>query len=153
MKFPYKSVIITGLIIALILGAYNIYVYFFTGVKTQIALYGSIESGVSASGYIIRDEHILVNEDGRFLTSIISDGERVSAGSAVASLYSAELDSAVQTELVQINERIHNLERMKSLGRSMNTQGAGAENTVKDNIADIMKYSHYGNGTLAKGGA
>ena len=65
MKFPYKTVIAAGLAIAVLLGVYNIYVYFFTSIKTQVALYGSIETGVSARGYIIRDEHILVNEDGR----------------------------------------------------------------------------------------
>ena len=147
MKFPYKTVIITGLVIALLLGAYNIYVYFFTGVKTQIALYGSVETGVSAEGYIVRDEHILVNEDGRFLSSIVSDGERVSAGTAVAALYSTEVDSAVQAELAELSERILNLERMNSLGKSVQADGVGAESAVKENVESIMKYAHYGNGT------
>lgn len=146
MKFPYKTVIAAGVIIAVILGVYNIYVYFFTGVKTQVVLYGSIETGVSAKGYIVRDEHILVNESGRYLASIASDGDRVSAGTAVAALYSAELDSAVQTELAELNERILNLERVSSLGESVQLDEIGAENAVKENISNIMKYAHYGDG-------
>ena len=146
-KFPYKLVISIGIGIAVILGIYNLYILVNPKIRTQIATTGTIEEYISADGFVIRDEQILVQDTGLVVDSLVADGERVAKDSQVAVLYHSSIDPAVQANLKSINERILSLERLKEQNEDVASADAGRiESLTKAKVLELMRYSHFGQG-------
>ena len=146
-KFPYKLVISIGIGIAVILGIYNLYILVNPKIRTQIATTGTIEEYISADGFVIRDEQILVQDTGLVVDSLVADGERVAKDSQVAVLYHSSIGPAVQANLKSINERILSLERLKEQNEDVASADAGRiESLTKAKVLELMRYSHFGQG-------
>ena len=146
-KFPYKLVISIGIGIAVILGIYNLYILVNPKIRTQIATTGTIEEYISADGFVIRDEQILVQDTGLVVDSLVADGERVAKDSQVAVLYHSSIDPAVQANLKSINERILSLEQLKEQNEDVASADAGRiESLTKAKVLELMRYSHFGQG-------
>ena len=77
----------------------------------------------------------------------MADGERVSKGTLVATVYNTEVDSETRSKLKNLNEKITNLEQLmaNSSSSSVNDEYK-LESMAKSRIGDIIKYAHNGEG-------
>ena len=79
-------------------------------VETENAVPISIENMVSSTGYIMRYERVLDAVGTGTVFSVVDDGEKVSAGMAVANVYSSEEAAAIKSRIDEIDEKLDILE-------------------------------------------
>ena len=107
----------------------------------ETALLATVEDTVDAEGVLLFNESYVAG-DGT-LGYLVADGERVSAGTAVAEVYSDASQAGLRQQLTQINEQIDLLQK------SQNTTSAQMETLRKDrsaslyNLMDALDSSDY----------
>lgn len=86
---------------------------------TTTAAYGyTVDETISASGYVVRSERVLEDEAGGLLRLARSEGERVSVGGTVASVYADQASLDRQNEIDAMEARIGQLEYVQSASLS-----------------------------------
>ena len=107
----------------------------------ETALLATVEDTVDAQGVLLFGESYVAG-DGT-LGYLVDDGERVSAGTAVAEVYSDASQAGLRQQLTQINDQIELLQK------SQNTTSAQLETLRKDrsaalyNLMDSLDRSNY----------
>lgn len=107
----------------------------------ETALLATVEDTVDAQGVLLFNESYVAG-DGT-LGYLVDDGERVSAGTAVAEVYSDASQAGLRQQLTQINDQIELLQK------SQNTTSAQLETLRKDrsaalyNLMDSLDRSNY----------
>ena len=108
---------------------------------SETALLATVEDTVDAQGVLLFSESYVAG-DGT-LGYLVDDGERVSAGTAVAEVYSDASQAGLRQQLTQINDQIELLQK------SQNTTSAQLETLRKDrsaalyNLMDSLDRSNY----------
>ncbi len=95
----------------------------------ETALLATVEDTVDADGVLLFDESYVAG-DGT-LGYLVADGERVSAGTAVAEVYSDASQAALRQQLTQLGDQIDLLQK------SQNTTSAQMETLRKDRSAAL----------------
>ena len=95
----------------------------------ETALLATVEDTVDAEGVLLFDESYVAG-DGT-LGYLVADGERVSAGTAVAEVYSDASQAALRQQLTQMGDQIDLLQK------SQNTTSAQMETLRKDRSAAL----------------
>ena len=95
----------------------------------ETALLATVEDTVDAEGVLLFNESYVAG-DGT-LGYLVADGERVSAGTAVAEVYSDASQAGLRQQLTQINDQIDLLQK------SQNTTSAQMESLRKDRSAAL----------------
>ena len=95
----------------------------------ETALLATVEDTVDAEGVLLFDENYVAG-DGT-LGYLVADGERVSAGTAVAEVYSDASQAALRQQLTQLGDQIDLLQK------SQNTTSAQMETLRKDRSAAL----------------
>lgn len=86
---------------------------------TTTAAYGyTVDETISASGYVVRSERVLEDNDSGLLRLARAEGERVSVGGAVASVYADRASLDRQSEIDALEARIEQLEYVQSASLS-----------------------------------
>ena len=140
-KILIVLVAILGLVVILInvLGAFD------NRIATKVATIGKIEKNIETEGYIIRDEYVIFSKNGCFIDSAVDEGERVSKGEYLATVYENGTDSTIYNDVKMLNERILSLEKLTiAEGGIHNVQPT--DNFLKSKIPSVIEASHKGNG-------
>ena len=111
-----KRVAIGFLSVVLVLCVFVYVIFHITGgfaaeISTVPALRGQYLERDEAQGYIFRQESPVSRMQGGTVSYNVSDGERVSMGMSVATLYESGGDRQLTSRLVEIDRRIELLER------------------------------------------
>jgi len=86
---------------------------------TTAAAYGcTVDETVSASGYVVRSERVLEDNDSGLLRLARAEGERVSVGGTVAAVYADQASLDRQSEIDALEARIEQLEYVQSASLS-----------------------------------
>ena len=107
----------------------------------ETALLTTVEDTVDAQGVLLFSESYVAGNG--TLGYLVDDGERVSAGTAVAEVYSDASQAGLRQQLTQINDQIELLQK------SQNTTSAQLETLRKDrsaalyNLMDSLDRSNY----------
>ncbi len=88
------------------LQAYN---YFSSPLMTTLVYNYQVEESVSLSGFVVRQEQLLTDEGSGLLRLQREEGERVSRGGAVASVYADQASLDRQTEIAALESRIEQI--------------------------------------------
>lgn len=100
-------------VVSLALASYfgvQVYRYFMDPLSTTMAYSYQVEEEVSLSGYVVREELVLPNEDSGMLRLDRMEGERVSAGGTVATVYADQTSLNRQEEIKTLTSRIEQLQ-------------------------------------------
>ncbi len=84
--------------------------YFGDPLTTTLAYAYQVEDAVSVSGYMIRDEQLLPNEADGLLQLKRTEGEKISRGGVVATLYANQASLDRQTEIDAVRMRLEQLQ-------------------------------------------
>lgn len=77
--------------------------------KTVVAQYGKIEQVIATTGFIARDEKVLMDGDYGEAKYFVSEGEKVAKGQKLAEIHREKLDDKSLEELEIINSRIESI--------------------------------------------
>lgn len=98
--------------------------YFDDPLMTSLAYDYQVEESVDVSGYVVRQELVLTDSVSGSLQLHRSEGERISVGGVVATVYADQASLDRQTEITTLKQRLEQLEYAQS-------SALGAEATVK----------------------
>ena len=110
--------------------------YFVDPLSTTLAYSYQVEDEMNLSGYVVREERVLADEASGLLRLNRAEGERVSAGGTVATVYADQASLDRQTEIDALTTRIEQLQYAKEAA-------LGAEVSLKlDNqiIQTVLEY-------------
>ena len=88
----------------------GIYRYFEDPFSTTLAYTYQISQGVDVTGYVVRQESVLPDEDAGVLRLARAEGEKVSRGGTVATVYADSDTLRRQTEVDELSTRIEQLQ-------------------------------------------
>lgn len=88
----------------------GIYRYFEDPFSTTLAYTYQISQGVDVTGYVVRQESVLPDEDAGVLRLARAEGEKVSRGGTVATVYADSDALRRQTEVDELSTRIEQLQ-------------------------------------------
>ena len=86
------------------------YRYFADPLTTTLAYNYQVEDSIDLSGYVVRQEQVLADDSGGLLRLRREEGERVSNGGVVASVYADQASLDRQTEIGALETRIEQLQ-------------------------------------------
>ena len=86
------------------------YHYFDDPMLTTLAYTYQVEDSVEISGCMVRQEQVLTGDGGSLMQLRRSEGERVSTGGVIASVYANQASLDRQNEMETLNDRIAQLE-------------------------------------------
>lgn len=107
--------------------------------STETVTYYEYEKSVSGSGYVLRDEIIVTNEAPGVFEPFVNDGERVSRNAKVGTVISGMPDDDTIAELVQLNDRIDDIEKSNIIAKLYQTDTMRIMNAVSGNVKDIRE--------------
>lgn len=105
--------------LAVIFAGFRVYQAVLPDYRTETVVSGTTEDFLSASGYLVREEYVLPDDQGGIKQLHFREGEKVGKGQAVATVYQSEDAVALQEELDAL------LTREKQLSSA----AVGAENS------------------------
>ena len=86
------------------------YRYFADPLTTTLAYNYQVEDSIDLSGYVVRQEQVLEDDGGGLLRLRREEGERVSRGGAVASVYADQSSLDRQAEISTLESRVEQLQ-------------------------------------------
>ena len=123
------AVVIVFLLLAALYVGYQAMQVLFPPNTYETALLATVEDTVDAEGVLLFEERYVAG--GGTLGYLVADGERVSAGTAVAEIYSDAAQATLRQQLTQINDQIDLLQR------SQNTTSVQLESLRKNRSAAL----------------
>ncbi|MDR3644469.1 MAG: HlyD family efflux transporter periplasmic adaptor subunit [Clostridia bacterium] len=98
---------------------YQAYSAFHVSVSTQRAQLRTVEDQIAATGFVLRNETLITTKAGGIVDYLVSDGERVEKGGAVASVYPTAEQAEIEREIRQLDNRIKQLQITAVAGNTM----------------------------------
>ena len=133
--FPY----LIGIFLIAFLGI-NIYEAVSSPIITELVHFGELENSVCTTGYVLRNEVLVPSPATGTLSCIVKEGERVSKGEKIASIYVGNADEATQIRLNRVLERLSEYSKDKETKNYLSEDIDAAEVQIS-NIIDAMIHS------------
>lgn len=114
------------------------YRYFSDPLTTTLAYSYQVEESVSLSGYVVRQEQVLPDDSGGLLRLQREEGERVSRGGVVASVYADQASLDRQTEISALEARIEQLQYAQNAAGSSEVS-MKLDTQIMQNIVEYQK--------------
>ena len=109
-SFATKAIMTAVTLVLLAYFGIQGYRYFTDPLSTTLAYTYQVEESVSLSGYVVRREQVLPDDTSGLLRLRREEGERVSAGGVVATVYADQASLDRQTEIDSLDDRIEQLQ-------------------------------------------
>ncbi len=98
--------------------AFNIFSVVSSDIVVETATLYNISDSISALGIAVRDERIVVQEEGGIREYLVENGEKVAKGSVVANVYSSPEAAANSLEIKLLEQRLEQLQLLSGVGES-----------------------------------
>lgn len=134
-------------IIAVAVAVFCLVIALDTDVKTEIVQNGTMEVVTPVSGTIVRQETLLTSNYGGNVDRVIQEGERVSKGMLVASVYKEQIDLETQKKLQAVNERIREVTENQAEMQVFASDMTALDNRMKAEVDEVIQGAMLGGGT------
>ena len=89
--------------------------------SVTLAYHYEVERAVDLTGFVVREERVLPDEEGGLLRIQRAEGERVAAGGTVASIYADQASLDRQAEIESLESRVEQLQYAQDLALAAET--------------------------------
>ncbi len=138
----FNKVVLVGI---LILYLWSLYTYLNTPVKTEIVHYGTMEDSINTTAYVIRTENLLYSNVTGGFSPIAQEGERVSKGAKVATVYKNNVDESVKQRITEINERIAHIKNNQANDTIFSGDIKKLEDRIDLKVEELIHASYHKN--------
>lgn len=115
-------------------------------VTTELARYGYLENAVEVDGLVVRTEQVMTTDSGGVFESTFAEGQRVSNGQKIGTVYKGEVSPAVASELNSINTKLSQLSAQDGAQKLAFDDVYKIDSQISARIDDIVGYAIDGNG-------
>ena len=130
--------IIFALVVLVFLG-HQAYSSLYKPIKTEIADYFEVVSGVSAQGVIIRNEIVITNNASGALHYITTDGTRAAKGGIIAEIYSDSSISGKISRMHAIESELENISQIEDYNNVMAPDMDIVGGKVNDSLNAVIR--------------
>lgn len=134
----YKKAIALFLVILTLFVGHRFYLNHVFGLKTEVALKGTINKSVYTDGFIIRKETEIVNNIGSSVNFLLNDGEKINKGGVIAQIYKNESNNLQQKELDKIDKEIANLESLENDKNKISTNLTSLDKRIHQDLKSLF---------------
>ena len=106
-------------------------------IKTETAMHGTMWYSVEVEGFAIRDEEVVIGEGGK-LSFAVEDGNRVSNGGVVATVFSSEEEAKKYSQLEILKAKIDALTSLDSMKETYQLSPQFYEEKIKAQILKLQ---------------
>ena len=140
LKKTNKLTYIIPIIIAavLIYFAVSMLTTSFSMVYVEAAQYATVTKKTASDAYILRAESYITNDQAGIICYNIKDGEKVSAGGVIATIYESETDVINVTKINELNEEINNLKKLNSMSQVLGVSLESINKALNKNLTDFI---------------
>lgn len=141
MKKSKKVVafILVSLILAYII--YAIYLLIVNPTDTYIIKQGTLSEEDTVTGYIMRDEVVIKEENNNGIYAIVSEGEKVAKSESIFRYYS-DSEKEITTKISELNYQIQNLLEQEKDNKS-SADIKAIENQIEEQIKNVRTLNNY----------
>lgn len=139
-----KLMILLGVLAAAVF-MYIIIMFFsanFSMVHTQLATYETVTHTIKTTGYMLRNETYITNDQGGTVAFDFPNGGSVGANGTVAKIYNSESDAAAQKKITQIDEEISKLQKLNSNGNLTGASVESINSVILSRVTDLVNDVH-----------
>lgn len=137
LKGLKKTIALLLLVVILFVG-HRIYLNHTYGIKTEIALKGTISKSVYSDGFIVRKETEIINKDGSSVNFLLNDGEKINKGGIIAQIYKNESNNLQQKEIDKLDKEIANLESLEKDKNKISTNLTSLDKRIHQNLKSLF---------------
>ncbi len=140
LKKTNKLTYIAPIIIAIVLiyFAVSMLASSFSMVYVEAAQYATVTKKTSSEAYILRDESYITNDQTGVIYYNVKDGDKVSAGGVIATIYESETDVINVTKMNELDEEINNLKKLNSMSQVLGVSLESINKSLNKNLADFI---------------
>lgn len=110
----------------------------FNSVSTETAIYTQMDDTIDTTAWIVRNETVITENYSGVISCNFNDGDKVSDGSYVATVYGGEDDVTSQSALTQIENEIEALEKLKDVEDYYSSSTEGLGTSINSSIDSAM---------------
>ena len=133
------ALILVSLIVAYII--YAIYLLIVNPTDTYIIKQGTLSEEDTVTGYIIRDEVVIKEENNNGIYAIVSEGEKVAKSESIFRYYS-DSEKEITTKISELNYQIQNLLEQEKDNKS-SADIKAIENQIEEQIKNVRTLNNY----------
>lgn len=136
-------------VLILIFVGYQVYNANFVRQKTETALYKTAEESITVSGYAVRQEKLVTNNNGGVLQYDITDGGKVDKGGIVAHAYKSVEDAGVLQKKERLTKELTSLQELASQGSYVDANADNMDSLLNDQLLNVIQDAKDGDADIA----
>lgn len=110
-------------------------------IETEPAMKVTLEDSFNTDGYVMRSEETVELSESGIVVPAVSEGDRVSVGSVLFSVYSGENDSETEQKIKDIDDKIATLSKSVTESGSFVTDIARVDEKIESGLIDILYHT------------
>ena len=152
-----KAVLIKKLMVGVITLLLIMYIIFsvlktnVTQIKTESANIITVSDAIPVSGYFIRNEYLIENNEKGIISYNFNDGDKISKDESVADIFENEDAAADHQNLKRLEQQITNLQQLNKTAKTLSATPDEIDDSINDSLNKLNLNVNSGNISDAAG--
>lgn len=114
----------------------------FSMVRTQSAVYDTVTDTIETTGYMLRNETYITNDQGGIVAFELPNGGSVAANGVIAKVYNSESDAAAQNKIKEIDSELSKLQKLNSAGKLTGSSVESINSVIISKMTELINDVH-----------
>lgn len=106
-------------------------------VETETVLTGTMENSSSHPALLIKSEYVITPEMDGNIRTLVKEGELVSSGKNIATVYKKDVDEDIQKKLAQVSDKINEIIESENAGGMFTGDRYKIEALISDKVREL----------------
>jgi hypothetical protein len=138
-KLWVRILLITFAVLFLIYLVYQMYLNYYSDVKTEIATISTYSETIDTEGIAIRDEFVINEKLSSSSVSAVENGAKVSKGQTVINTFNSSQAAAAYKRIAEIDEEISELQSMANSSEDSANEVTNIESQLDEQITSLAQ--------------
>lgn len=117
----------------------------FSMVHTQSATYDTVTDTIKTTGYMLRNETYITNDQGGAVAFELPNGGSVAYNGVIAKIYNSESDAAAQKKINEIDSELSKLQKLNAEGKLTGASVESINSVIVSKMTDLINDVHNNN--------